>query len=116
MRCTCVRTASQRENVKPPLGGGAGQWRSPILLSRRISIVPLPPPNRRDHSATSSGTRARISAGECYQAAGEFALANSAFLDAVETQSKTTAHALSDQRDQAKTLLHQLQSTFRSGH
>ena len=46
----------------------------------------------------------------------EFALGNSAFLDAVETQSKTTAHALSDQRDQAKTLLHQLQSTFRSGH
>jgi hypothetical protein len=55
-------------------------------------------------------------AGECYQAAGEFALANKAFLDAVEPQSKATAHELSDQRDQAKTLLHQLQSAFRNGH
>ena len=55
-------------------------------------------------------------AGECYQAAGEFALANRAFLDAVEPQSKATVHELSDQRDQAKTLLHQVQSAFRSGH
>ena len=61
-------------------------WRSPILLSRRI------------------------------RAAGEFALANRAFLDAVEPQSKATVHELSDQRDQAKTLLHQVQSAFRSGH
>jgi hypothetical protein len=55
-------------------------------------------------------------AGECYQAAGEFAQANRAFLDAVEPESKATAHELSDQRDQAKTLLHQVQSAFRSGH
>ena len=55
-------------------------------------------------------------AGECYQAAGEFALANKAFIDAVEPESKVTAHELSDQRNQARTLLHQIQSAFRSGH
>ena len=55
-------------------------------------------------------------AGQCYQAAGEFALANKAFLDAVQPQSKATAHELSDKRDQAKTLLHQVENAFRTGH
>ncbi|MBV9727509.1 MAG: hypothetical protein JO299_20310 [Gammaproteobacteria bacterium] len=55
-------------------------------------------------------------AGECYQAAGEFALANSAFLDAVGPQSKATAHELLDNREQAKTLLHQVQSALRRAH
>jgi hypothetical protein len=34
----------------------------------------------------------------------------------VEPQSKVTAQVLSDQRDQAKTLLNKVQSAFRSGH
>jgi hypothetical protein len=55
-------------------------------------------------------------AGECYQAAGEYALANSAFLNAVEPRSKATVSELSDQRSQTKTLLRQVQQAFRSGH
>jgi hypothetical protein len=55
-------------------------------------------------------------AGECYQAAGEYALANRAFLKAVEPQSAATARQLSDQRDQAKAMLHKVQQAFRTGH
>jgi hypothetical protein len=55
-----------------------------------------------------------LRAGECYQAAGDYGLANRAFLNAVEPESKTTARQLSDQRDQAKTLLRQVQQAFRS--
>ena len=55
-------------------------------------------------------------AGECYQAAGEYALANQAFLRAVEPESAATARQLSDQRDQAKTMLHKVQQAFRSPH
>jgi len=55
-------------------------------------------------------------AGECYEAAGEFALANQAFLDAVGAESKATANQLSDQRSQAQMLLRQLQRAFHSGH
>ena len=40
-------------------------------------------------------------AAECYQAAGEYGLANRALLNAVEPESKTTARQLSNQRDQA---------------
>ena len=55
-------------------------------------------------------------AGECYQAAGEYELANRAFLNAVEPESKTTARELSNQRDQATSLLRQVQQAFRSRH
>jgi hypothetical protein len=55
-------------------------------------------------------------AGECYQAAGEYELANRAFLNAVEPESKTTARQLSNQRDQATSLLRQVQQAFRSRH
>ncbi|HKF97684.1 MAG TPA: hypothetical protein VKB20_05470 [Steroidobacteraceae bacterium] len=55
-------------------------------------------------------------AGECYQAAGEYELANRAFLNAVEPESKATARQVSDQRDQARTLLRQVQQAFRSRH
>jgi len=55
-------------------------------------------------------------AGECYQAAGEYGLANRAFLNAVEPESKTTARQVSDQRDQARSLLRQVQQAFRSRH
>ena len=55
-------------------------------------------------------------AGECYQAAGEYELANRAFLNAVEPESKVTAQQVSDQRDQAKSLLRQVQQAFRSRH
>jgi len=55
-------------------------------------------------------------AGECYQAAGEYDLANRAFVKAVEPEGAATARQLSDQRDQAKTMLRKVQQAFRSGH
>jgi tetratricopeptide (TPR) repeat protein len=55
-------------------------------------------------------------AGECYQAAGEYTLANRAFLRAVGPESAATARQLSDQRDQAKTMLHKVQQAFRGAH
>lgn len=51
-------------------------------------------------------------AGKCYEVAGEYARANRAFLDAVEPESKATARQLSDQRNTAKKLAHQLQRAF----
>jgi len=57
--------------------------------------------------------RAYGRAGECYQAAGEYALANRAFLKALEAESAVTARRLSDQRDQAKTMLRNVQQAFR---
>ncbi|HEY6824413.1 MAG TPA: hypothetical protein VI195_08225 [Steroidobacteraceae bacterium] len=54
--------------------------------------------------------------GACYQAAGEYALANRAFLKAVEPQSAKTAQQLSDQGEQAKALAHKLQRAFGVEH
>jgi hypothetical protein len=42
-------------------------------------------------------------AGECYEAASEYALANRAFFKAVGPESAVAARQLADQRDQAKT-------------
>jgi hypothetical protein len=55
-------------------------------------------------------------AGECYQAAGEYALANRAFVNAVGPQSAVTARQLSEQKDQAKTMLRKVQLAFRAEH
>jgi hypothetical protein len=52
-------------------------------------------------------------AGECYQAAGEFALANRAFFKAVRPESAVTARELAEQREQAKTMVRKLQQAFR---
>ena len=56
------------------------------------------------------------SAGECYQTAGEYGLANRAFVKAVGPQSEVTASQLSEQRDQAKTMLRKVQLAFQSKH
>jgi hypothetical protein len=56
------------------------------------------------------------SAGMCYQAAEEYALANRAFMKALEPQKELTARQLSEQRDQAKQLLHNVQLAFRAQH
>jgi hypothetical protein len=56
------------------------------------------------------------SAGECYQAAGEYALANRAFVRAVEPKSAVTARQLTEQRDQAKTMARKIQLAFRREH
>jgi hypothetical protein len=55
-------------------------------------------------------------AGECYEAAGDHALANKAFLKAVAPRSAATKRQLSEQRDQAKALFHQVQQAFDGGH
>jgi hypothetical protein len=55
-------------------------------------------------------------AGKCYEAAGEYALANRAFMKAVEPQSAQTVRQLSEQRDQARTMLHKVELAFRAGH
>jgi len=56
------------------------------------------------------------SAGDCYQAAGELALANRAYVRAVEPRSAVTARQLSDQSDQAKTMLRKVELAFHAGH
>ena len=52
----------------------------------------------------------------CYQAAGELDLANRAYVRAVEPRSAETARQLSDQRDQAKTMLRKVELAFHAGH
>ena len=52
-------------------------------------------------------------AGECYEAAGDHAQANKAFLKAVGPQSAVAARAASEQRDQAKALLRQVKRALR---
>jgi hypothetical protein len=56
------------------------------------------------------------SAGECYQAAGEYGLANRAFVKAVGPQSAVTASQLTEQREQAKTMLRKVELAFHPGH
>jgi hypothetical protein len=55
-------------------------------------------------------------AGNCYQAAREFDLANRAFLKAVEPESAATARQLSDQRDHAKMMWRTVERAFRTEH
>jgi hypothetical protein len=55
-------------------------------------------------------------AGECYQAAGEYGLANRAFVKAVGPQSAAAASQLSEQRDQAKTMLRKFELAFHPEH
>jgi hypothetical protein len=47
-------------------------------------------------------------AGECYQAAGDLALANQAFFKALKPESTATERRVAEQRDQAKALVRQL--------
>jgi len=90
----------------------------------------LADPVREDYAACPVTTEAQVrnmadslfelgdyqSAGVCYQAAGENALANRAFMKALEPRSELTARQLSEQRDQANRLLRKVQLAFRSGH
>ena len=51
-------------------------------------------------------------AGKCYEAAGDYDLANKAYIKAVGPQSKATAGDLEKQVDQAKALLRKVQQGF----
>jgi len=53
-------------------------------------------------------------AGRCYEAAGDYDLANRAYLKAVEPTSKAAARELGRQRDQTKALYRNLQQAFRT--
>jgi len=106
--------------------------RTAIALSLFLTCAPLavadPALEVHQHCAVSDPEKARglgdtlfaqgayQRAGECYQTAREYALADRAFLKAVEPESALTARQLSGQRDQAKTLLRQVQQAFRADH
>jgi hypothetical protein len=103
-----------------------------IALSLLLSVAPLavadPVPETHQHCAASDPEQARRlgevlfaqgayqRAGECYQAAREYALADRAFLKAVEPEGALTARRLSGQREQGKALLRQVQQAFRTDH
>jgi hypothetical protein len=55
-------------------------------------------------------------AGDCYQAAGDLADANEAFVKAIEANSDATAKDLKHQGQVAKTLFIGMQRAFRSNH
>jgi len=55
-------------------------------------------------------------AGECYLAAGDYDRANRAFVKAVGPVSTATARQLTEQGEQAKTMLHSVQIAFTSHH
>jgi hypothetical protein len=55
-------------------------------------------------------------AGECYLAAGDYDRANRAFAKAVGPASTATARQLTQQGEQAKTMLHNVQIAFASHH
>jgi len=55
-------------------------------------------------------------AGDCYQAAGDSAAANEAFLKAVQPNAKANAQALRAQADTAKALFTQVAHAFHGDH
>jgi len=55
-------------------------------------------------------------AGACYEAAEEYALANRAFVEAVEPESQAIARQASVQWDQTRAMLRKLQQTWTPKH
>jgi tetratricopeptide (TPR) repeat protein len=55
-------------------------------------------------------------AGDCYQAAGDLAAANEAFLKAVQPNAKANAQALRTQADTAKALFTRVAHAFHGDH
>jgi hypothetical protein len=53
-------------------------------------------------------------AAECYRVAGEYSLANRAFLRAAEPESESTARTLATNRDEIKTQVRQFREAFRA--
>jgi hypothetical protein len=103
-----------------------------VALGLLVTAAPVtladPAPEEHPRCAVSSRQEARSlgdelfeqgayqHAGECYQAAGELALADRAFVRAVEPQSAQTARKLADQGNQAKALARKVQQAFRTDH
>jgi hypothetical protein len=92
-----------------------------VALADPVTDAPAACPATTQEEARKLGDRlfeegAYQNAGECYQAAGEYALANRAFVKAVGPQSTVTANQLSEQRDQARTMLRKVELAFHSEH
>lgn len=120
-----LRPAVRRTPLSP------GELRSRGLSLLLLTIAPLalagPAPEEHCPVAVSTPEQTRWladalyqqgayqRAAECYEAAGDHALANKAFLRAVSPQSSTTKRQLSEQRDQAKALFRQVQHAFNAG-
>ena len=117
-------------NSKPRLAG-AGRWPQTALVGIvTVTSLSLAGLLRADelHCSASNAEQARAlgnqlfnaglyeSAGRCYEAAREYALANRAFLDAVVPESRATEAHLSDQRNEAKKLARQVERAFTSEH
>jgi hypothetical protein len=100
----------------------AGRRAAAAMLT--VAAAPLvsadPPVDAQQHCAVATPAQARRvaqhlldqaayqRAGECYQAAGDLARANLAFLKAVGPESAATERRLAEQRDLAKALLRQV--------
>jgi len=92
---------------------------SPFALADPAAAEPCPvstPAQAREVADTLFEQGAYQRAGDCYQAAGEYSLADKAFLKAVRPESAVIARQLADHRDQAKALLHQVQRAFGANH
>ena len=55
-------------------------------------------------------------AGECYLAAGEYDLANRAFLRGTRPAAEATRQAIVEQREAPRALVHQLKTAFHGSH
>jgi len=102
---------------------------SPLALADAAHIGPAAPaapsPTARSGCQVSDKSQARSladelyqqhayeRASECYRAAGEYNLAHLASLNAVGPESASTANALRQNRDAAKTQVHRLQQAVR---
>ena len=96
-----------------------------LTVAAAPPVLADPPIDAQQHCAVTSPEQARWvaeqlfeqgayqSAGACYQAAGDLTLANQAFLKAVGPESNAAERRLTEQRDQAKALLRQVQQSLR---
>jgi len=96
-----------------------------LTVAAATPVLADPPIDAQQHCAVTSPEQARWaaeqlfehgayqSAGACYQAAGDLTLANLAFLKAVGPEGNAAERRLTEQRDQAKALLRQVQQSLR---
>jgi hypothetical protein len=104
--CRCLATALLLLSAVP-----LGFADPPADPARRCAVTPPEQARWLGKQLFEQGAYQR--AGECYQAAGDLALANLAFLKALEPETTTTERRLAEQRDQAKALLRQVQRGLR---
>jgi hypothetical protein len=123
----------QTEDQEMAMNGSKRLWASMVTLG--ILAVAIAPIGRADPAlASAPGCAAATAeqaksladelyrqgqyqrAGECYQAAGDLADANEAFVKAIRPNSDAAAKDLQRQGQTAKTLFTSVQAAFRSNH